>query len=64
RLTVEGLPPPPGAPILQNGKQVGTVTSVAPLPVDERILALGYLHRNTDTQGTLHAKDAIIRPVS
>ncbi|MDQ5817824.1 MAG: hypothetical protein M3334_05555, partial [Actinomycetota bacterium] len=64
RLTVEGLPPPPGAPILQNGKQVGTVTSVAPLPVDERILALGYLHRNTDTQGTLHAGDAIIRPVS
>ncbi|MBD0354374.1 MAG: folate-binding protein YgfZ [Rubrobacteraceae bacterium] len=64
RLTVEGPPPPPGAPILQNGKQVGTVTSVAPLPVDERILALGYLHRNTDTQGTLHAKDAIIRPVS
>ena len=64
RLTVEGLPPPPGAPILQNGKKVGTVTSVAPLPVDERILALGYLHRNTDTQGTLHAGDAIIRPVS
>ncbi len=64
RLTVEGAPPPPGASILQNGKQVGTVTSVAPLPVDERILALGYLHRNADTQGTLHTGDATVRPVS
>jgi tRNA-modifying protein YgfZ len=64
RLTVEGAPPSPGAPILQNGKQVGTITSVAPLPVDERIFALGYLHRNADTQDKLHAGDAIVRPVS
>ena len=64
RLTVEGAPPRPGTPILQYGKQVGTVTSVALLPVDERILALGYLHRNADTQGTLYAGDAIVRPVS
>jgi folate-binding protein YgfZ len=62
RLAVEGTPPPPGAPIFQNGKQVGTVTSVAPLPVDGRILALGYLHRNADTQGTLHAGDTTLTP--
>ena len=64
RLTVQGAPPRPGTPILQNGKQVGTVTSVAPLPVDERILALGYLSRSADTQGTLHTGDATVRPVS
>ena len=62
RLTVEGTPPPPGAPILQNGKQVGTVTSVAPLPVDGKIFALSYLHRNADTQATLHAGDTTLRP--
>ena len=64
RLVVEGTPPPPGTPILQNDKQAGTVTSVAPLPADGRIFALGYLHRNADTQGTLHAGDAIVLPVS
>ena len=63
-LAVEGSPPLPGSPFLQNGKQVGTVTSVALLRVNERILALGYLHRNADTQGTLYAGDAIVRPVS
>ena len=64
RLAVEGTPPSPGAPIFQNGKQAGTVTSVAPLPVEGRIFALGYLHRKADAQGTLHAGDAIVRPVS
>jgi tRNA-modifying protein YgfZ len=63
RLAVEGSPPPPGAPILQNGKQVGTVTSVAPLPVDGRILALGYLSRNADPGETLHAGDAIVSSI-
>jgi aminomethyltransferase len=64
RLAVEGGPPPPGTPIHQNGKQVGSLTSVTPLPVDGKILALGYLHRNADTQGTLHAGAATVRPVS
>src|SRR3712207_5140816 len=63
RLAVEGTPPPPGTPILQNGKQVGSVTSVAPLPVDDRILVLGYLHRNADPRDGLRAKDAALRPV-
>jgi tRNA-modifying protein YgfZ len=63
-LAVKGAPPPPGTPILQNGKQVGTVTSVAPLPAEGRIFALGYLHRNADTQDELHAGDATVRPVS
>ncbi len=60
RLTVEGTPPLPGAPILQNGKQVGSVTSVAPLPVDGRVLTLGYLSRNADPGGTLRAADATL----
>ena len=63
RLAVEGPSRTPGIPIVQNGKQVGSVTSVAPLPVDGRILALGYLHRNADTRGTLHAGDAIVSSI-
>ncbi len=64
RLAVAGDPPRPGAPILQNGKQVGTVTSVAPLPVDGGILALGYLSRNADTHEKLDVEEATLRPVS
>jgi folate-binding Fe-S cluster repair protein YgfZ len=64
RLSVEGDPPRTGTPILQNGKQVGSVTSVAPLPVDGRILALGYLSRNADTRDKLHAGEATLQPVS
>jgi folate-binding protein YgfZ len=63
-LAVEGDPPRAGTPILQNGKQVGSVTSVAPLPVDGRILALGYLSRNADTRDKLHAGEATLQPVS
>ena len=64
RLAVEGTPPSPGVLILQKGKQVGAVTSVAPLAVEERIFALGYLSRNADSQDKLHAGDATVRPVS
>ncbi len=62
RLAVEGEAPQPGTPILQNDKQVGRITSVAPLLVDGEILALGYLHRNADLDETLRAGDALVAP--
>ncbi len=64
RLAVEGPPPHPDVPILQNDKQVGRITSVAPLPVDGKTLALGYLHRNADHNETLHAGEALIAPLT
>jgi aminomethyltransferase len=64
RLKIEGTPPPQGAPILQNDKPVGKVTSVAPLPVGGRILALGYLHRKADTGSPLHAGEARVSPLN
>ncbi|HEX2183482.1 MAG TPA: hypothetical protein VHH10_14460 [Rubrobacteraceae bacterium] len=63
RFAVEGAAPP-GAGILQSGKPVGTVTSVAPLPVNGEVLALGYLSRNADAQGELRAGDATLRPLA
>lgn len=53
RLVIEGAEVQAGAQILQNGKIVGAVTSVAPLSVDGRVLALGYLSRGADTEGSL-----------
>jgi tRNA-modifying protein YgfZ len=61
RFAVQGIPPPPGTAILQGEKQVGKVTSVAPLPADGEILALGYLSRNADREGALLAGDASLR---
>ena len=62
RLLVEGSLPAPDIPIIQNGKQVGRITSIAPLPVDGRNLALGYLSRNADRESPLHARDALVSP--
>jgi len=45
----------PGTPILQGDKKVGKITSVAPLPVDGKSLALCYLSRNTDIGAALTA---------
>src|SRR5918911_1802050 len=64
RLVVEDAPPPPDAAILLNGKQVGKVTSLAPLPVNGVTFALGYLSRNADAQGALYAGDATLRPLA
>jgi folate-binding protein YgfZ len=61
RLATEGERVQAGAQILQNGKIVGAVTSVAPLPVDGRLLALGYLSRGADTEGSLGSGGAEIR---
>ena len=60
RLAVEGPSPTPGTPILQNEKQVGTITSTTPLPVNGRHLALGYLSRNAKTDAPLSAGEATI----
>ncbi len=47
--------PAPGTPILQGQKNVGKITSVAPLPVDGSSLALCYLSRSTDFDAPLSA---------
>src|SRR3712207_807484 len=60
RFVLEGSPPQPDTPIFQNEKQVGKVTSLAPMPVNGEIFALGYLSRNADTQDALHAGDATL----
>ena len=61
RFVVEGTPPVPGAEIAQSGRQAGWITSVAPLPVDGKILALGYLHRNADPRGELESGETRLR---
>src|SRR5918997_422303 len=63
RLKIAGPPPSPGAPILQEEKQVGTITSIAPLTIDERTLALGYLSRNVQKDTPLSAGEATVLPV-
>ena len=61
RLIIEDSEVQAGAQILQNVKTVGAVTSVAPLPVDGRVLALGYLSRGADTGGSLRSGNAGVR---
>jgi tRNA-modifying protein YgfZ len=61
RLVVEGLSPTPDMPIVQNEKQVGRITSVAPMPVGGYHLVLAYLSRNADLDNALHAADAKLR---
>lgn len=63
RLVIEGKPPQPGAPIHQNGKQVGKITSIAPLPVNGQTLALGYLHRNANLEEVLKAGETLVAPL-
>ncbi len=58
RFAIKGEAPEPGTPILQNEKEVGTLTSVAPLPVDGKTFALGYLKRKADPEGALAAGEA------
>jgi tRNA-modifying protein YgfZ len=63
RLEIEGSPPSPGASILQEEKHVGTVTSIAPLTIDGRTLALGYLSRNAQKDAPLSAGEAAVLPI-
>ncbi|HEX6711191.1 MAG TPA: hypothetical protein VF068_12745 [Rubrobacter sp.] len=58
RLVVEGAEIKPGTEIHQNEKAVGTITSAAPLSVDGKMSAFGYLSRNADTGEPLRAGDA------
>src|SRR5215210_5000784 len=63
-------PPETGDEILQDGKKlagpipsvevVGRLTSVAPLSVDDKTYALGYLARKADLDAPLRAEDAKI----
>ncbi len=64
RFLVEGPPPEPGEEILQDGKRAGEITSVAPLPVDGRTFALGYLSRKADLEAPLRAGDASVSPAT
>ncbi len=64
RLVVEGPPPAPGTEIVQGEKRVGSLTSIAPLRVNGEIFALGYLSRNADPRGALHAGDATLRTLA
>jgi tRNA-modifying protein YgfZ len=57
RLAVESVEAAPGADIFQNEKTVGTITSTAPLSVEGRILALGYLSRNVNITEPLQSED-------
>ncbi|HET7269636.1 MAG TPA: hypothetical protein VFI90_00995 [Rubrobacter sp.] len=61
RLVVEGAEIVPGTQIHQNEKAVGTITSAAPLSVDGKMSALGYLSRNVDAGEPLRAGDARVR---
>jgi folate-binding Fe-S cluster repair protein YgfZ len=63
RLEIEGPLPSPGTPILQEEKQVGTITSIAPLTINSRTLALGYLSRNAKEDAPLSAGEATILPI-
>jgi folate-binding protein YgfZ len=60
RLILDGPPPPQDTPIVQDGKQVGSITSIGPLPVEGRTLALGYLSRNAKKDAPLYAGETII----
>jgi folate-binding protein YgfZ len=67
-------PPEPGDEILQGDKElagpissvdvVGWLTSVAPLPVDGKIFALGYLARKADLEAPMKAEDATVLAVT
>jgi aminomethyltransferase len=59
-VVVEGKAPEPGTSILQNEKDVGKITSVAPLSVDGKTFALGYLKRKADPEGNLRAGSATL----
>src|ERR687893_3305654 len=61
RLSFAGEAPAPNTPIFQGEKQVGTVTSVSPIPVEGEILALGYLSRSADLEAPVAAPGYEVR---
>lgn len=60
RLAFVGTTAERGADIIQSGKTVGKITSVAPLPLDDKTLALGYLSRNADLQAPLKVGETTV----
>jgi folate-binding protein YgfZ len=65
-LTVDGpAAPPPGAPVLAEGREIGSVTSSAISPALAKPIALAYLHRDFVTAGTtvrVNDSDAVVTP--
>ena len=61
KLSFAGEAPAPNTPIFQGEKQVGTVTSVSPIPVGGENLALGYLSRSADLEAPIAAPGYEIR---
>ena len=61
RLSIEGGAPEAGAPISQDGRQVGTITSVAPIRTGGATAALGYLSRKADIGAPLAIGASIVR---
>ena len=61
RASYKGEHLTPGTPIFQNERNVGTVTSVAPLSADGATPALCYLSRNADLDAPLVAGDGHVR---
>ena len=55
RFVVDGPSPEPGAEIFQGEKKVGWISSVAPLPINEKTFTLGYLSRKADPNAPLKA---------
>jgi folate-binding protein YgfZ len=62
---VEGPVPAAGTKIQSAGKDVGELTSIAPAPLKQKQLALGFIRREVLAAGEpLSAADATVRPVS
>jgi folate-binding protein YgfZ len=58
-FVVKGSPPPGGAKVQSDGKDVGELTSMAslPLPDAELVVALGYIRREAGTPGKTFQAD-------
>lgn len=58
RFSLEGTAATPGTEVTQNEKIVGSITSVAPLSVNGKTFALGYLSRKADLEAPMTATGA------
>ena len=45
-------PPPAGTPLLADTKEVGTITSAAPLPAKQQSIGMGYVRKESSAPGT------------
>lgn len=51
QFALSGSPAAPGAALIAEGRQVGELTSVAGAPVEDRLLALGFIRREALERG-------------